>query len=220
MGGVGEERQVELLVEGPSVCWSTNRRAARWFMLTICFDVFWGKQPSALGCRRDQTSGLPLLMRTYSQSVEDTRRGQGALCSATWFAGAGRRLKQRIRTCDSIEPGSWICEYLGERRTLIQILRMQDRQYAYARYVNDNGNKEALNAEFVKIKSQGRVLLRATSDVLEGQEIYAAYGEVFWRNRKCNKLCQMSGLLTRDPKTTGERKRQINCSLFVTITEY
>lgn len=53
-----------------------------------------------------------------------------------------------------------------------------------ARYVNDNSNKNALNAEFVKIKDEGRVLLRAVAEVSKGAEIYASYGEVFWRNRK------------------------------------
>ncbi|KYK63126.1 SET domain protein [Toxoplasma gondii TgCatPRC2] len=52
-----------------------------------------------------------------------------------------------------------------------------------ARYINDNAKKEKLNARFVKDKERRRVFVQALRDLEAGEEIYASYGEGYWRNR-------------------------------------
>ncbi|KFH08164.1 putative histone lysine methyltransferase, protein SET, partial [Toxoplasma gondii VAND] len=84
---------------------------------------------------------------------------------------------------------------------LRQILREQNRAYVIcagtlnahidarlhpevlARYINDNAKKEKLNARFVKDKERRRVFVQALRDLEAGEEIYASYGEGYWRNR-------------------------------------
>ncbi|OEH78600.1 histone lysine [Cyclospora cayetanensis] len=129
----------------------------------------------------DREASLPRIPKTADGSFLP----RGALIIAeSRIPGAGLGLFVQQPTYTDVEPGTWICEYLGERKSLMQVMRMEDREYVYARYVNDNGDRRALNAEFFKFKHEGRVLLRATAEVKAGSEIYASYGEVFWRNRK------------------------------------
>ncbi|KEP61323.1 UNVERIFIED_CONTAM: histone lysine methyltransferase, SET, putative [Hammondia hammondi] len=111
--------------------------------------------------------------------------------------GAG----QGLFTSQRLPRDSWLCEYLGTRRSLRQILREQSRAYVMcagtlnahidarlhpevlARYINDNAKKEKLNARFIKDKERSRVFVQALRDLEAGEEIYAFYGEGYWRNR-------------------------------------
>ena len=63
-----------------------------------------------------------------------------------------------------------------------------------ARYVNDNFDTSALNARFDKLKDQRRALLVATHPIKAGEEVYAAYGEAYWRARSTQPpACSESG---------------------------
>ncbi|XP_026193121.1 uncharacterized protein LOC34620647 [Cyclospora cayetanensis] len=138
----------------------------------------------------DREASLPRIPKTADGSFLP----RGALIIAeSRIPGAGLGLFVQ----QHVEPGTWICEYLGERKSLMQVMRMEDREYVMGTgqinchidatkhpearnglYVNDNGDRRALNAEFFKFKHEGRVLLRATAEVKAGSEIYASYGEV------------------------------------------
>ena len=54
---------------------------------------------------------------------------------------------------------------------------------APGRYVNDNFDTAALNAEFHKGRETRTATLVATRDIRRGEEIYASYGESYWRSR-------------------------------------
>ena len=50
-----------------------------------------------------------------------------------------------------------------------------------ARYINDNAAENKLNAVFVKLPRLAVALVVASSDIYPGDEIFAAYGECYWR---------------------------------------
>lgn len=52
-----------------------------------------------------------------------------------------------------------------------------------ARYINDIRETDKLNARFVKDRQRRRVFVQAVRDIDAGEEIYAFYGEGYWRNR-------------------------------------
>ena len=54
---------------------------------------------------------------------------------------------------------------------------------AEGRYINDNFDRSKLNAEFEKIKPERIAKVRATRAIMAGEEIYASYGETYWRAR-------------------------------------
>merc|ERR1719409_2289651 len=51
------------------------------------------------------------------------------------------------------------------------------------RYVNDNFDPAKLNATFEKNKVTRRATLMATQRIQAGEEIYASYGESYWKAR-------------------------------------
>ena len=53
-----------------------------------------------------------------------------------------------------------------------------------ARYINDNLDESKLNCKFVKLAKEARADVVALRDVGAGEELYAAYGNVYWKNRK------------------------------------
>lgn len=91
--------------------------------------------------------------------------------------------------------------YRGRVLSLLQAHQLQDRDYlmggfginahvdarfalnAEGRYVNDNFDTTKLNAEFEKLKAERIANVRATRDIQAGEEIYASYGETYWRAR-------------------------------------
>jgi hypothetical protein len=52
-----------------------------------------------------------------------------------------------------------------------------------ARYVNDHFDAGMLNARFEKDKAARRAKLFATRAIRKGEEVYASYGETYWRAR-------------------------------------
>ena len=99
------------------------------------------------------------------------------------------------------EAGTVLGEYRGRVLSLLQATRLKDRDYlmggfglnahvdarfaltAPGRYVNDNFDTAALNAEFHKDRETRTATLVATRDIRRGEEIYASYGESYWRAR-------------------------------------
>ena len=99
------------------------------------------------------------------------------------------------------KAGAWLGEYRGRVLSLLQATRLADRDYlmggfgpnahvdarfamaAPGRYVNDHFDKSRLNARFDKDKAKRVATLIATRDICRGEEIYASYGESYWRAR-------------------------------------
>ena len=53
----------------------------------------------------------------------------------------------------------------------------------YARYINDNADTSRINARFIKLKRHLVALVVSTRPIASGEEIFAAYGESYWRSR-------------------------------------
>ena len=51
------------------------------------------------------------------------------------------------------------------------------------RYINDHADCSKINAEFVKDKKNRRANVTALRSIEPGEEIYASYGEGYWRLR-------------------------------------
>jgi hypothetical protein len=96
-----------------------------------------------------------------------------------------------------------ICEYTGRVLTLAKVLKMSTAERDYvmggfglnvhidgrhdlnmlARYINDNGCPSRINADFVKLRTDRKALVRALRPIEAGEEIFAHYGEGYWRAR-------------------------------------
>mmetsp|Transcript_20501 Transcript_20501/g.26570 ORF Transcript_20501/g.26570 Transcript_20501/m.26570 type:complete len:139 (-) Transcript_20501:1756-2172(-) len=100
----------------------------------------------------------------------------------------------------SFEPDEVICEYRGRVLSLAQVLRLKDTTYVMGlsmnvhldandafqvpgRYVNDNFDETKLNAKFIKYPKLWKAKVVATRTIQPGDEIYAPYGESYWRIR-------------------------------------
>ena len=97
--------------------------------------------------------------------------------------------------------GEELGTYRGRVLSLLQAHLLEDRDYlmggfginahvdarfalaAEGRYVNDNFDKSRLNAEFHKDKVARTARVVATRAIRAGEEIYASYGETYWRAR-------------------------------------
>jgi len=100
-----------------------------------------------------------------------------------------------------IPNGSVICEYRGTELTLLQTIRLKDKTYlmggfginchidaknhpeVLARFINDARNENTQNSKFLKIKEEKKALVVALRDIRPDEEIYASYGNVYWRFR-------------------------------------
>ena len=105
--------------------------------------------------------------------------------------------------------GEALGDYYGRVLSLLQAYQLEDRDYLMggfginahvdakfaldspARYVNDNFDPSMLNAHFEKDKERRRARLIASRCIRAGEEVYASYGESYWRARKI------------DPRTGG-----------------
>ena len=106
-------------------------------------------------------------------------------------------------TTREFAAGEVLGEYYGRVLSLLQVMKLQNRDYVMggfgsinvhvdarfalnspARYVNDNFDTSALNARFDKLKAQRRARLVATRPIKAGEEVYASYGEAYWRARE------------------------------------
>ena len=97
--------------------------------------------------------------------------------------------------------GEELGEYYGRVLSLLQAHQLVDRDYlmggfginahvdarfamdAPGRYVNDHFDTRMLNARFDKNKPKRRAKLIAMRAIRKGEEIYASYGESYWRAR-------------------------------------
>eukprot|EP00756_Hemistasia_phaeocysticola_P029632 Hpha_TRINITY_DN16242_c0_g3::TRINITY_DN16242_c0_g3_i1::g.12823::m.12823 len=127
------------------------------------------------------------------------RGGYGLRVQASRIEGAG----QGLFAATNIAQGTLLCVYSGTRRSLketadataakqsdyIMGFGLRDHVDAgphldvLARYVNDTFTPGGHNAEFFKVKSDLRAMLVASRDIAEGEEVYAKYGESYWRPR-------------------------------------
>uniref|UniRef100_A0A0G4GDC7 SET domain-containing protein n=1 Tax=Chromera velia CCMP2878 TaxID=1169474 RepID=A0A0G4GDC7_9ALVE len=117
--------------------------------------------------------------------------------------GAGQGLFLReVEEDEGAKKGDVLCEYTGTHLTLLQFLRTKDRTYVMggfglnchidagphknvlARYINDNFDSEKLNCKFVKLKSEKKALVVALRDIAPGEELFASYGQVYWRAKE------------------------------------
>lgn len=88
--------------------------------------------------------------------------------------------------------------------TLLQMMRLKDKTYVmggfglnchidakdsldcFGRYINDGMQPEFQNARFVKIKHLKRANVISLRDIHAGEEIFASYGNVYWRGKELN----------------------------------
>ena len=136
--------------------------------------------------------------RLRSAPPPATRSWPGLEVRASRIAGAG----DGLFTTREFAAGEVLGQYYGRVLSLLQVMKLQNRDYVMggfgsinvhvdarfalnspARYVNDNFDTSALNARFDKLKEQRRALLVATRPIKAGEEVYAAYGEAYWRAR-------------------------------------
>lgn len=117
--------------------------------------------------------------------------------AASTVAGAGEGLFAER----AFAAGETLGHYRGQRLSLAKALKLDDRDYlmggfgvnvhvdareAYAmpgRYVNDNFDAAARNAEFRKNRATASAALVATRAIAAGEEVFAAYGASYWRAR-------------------------------------
>jgi hypothetical protein len=102
-----------------------------------------------------------------------------------------------------IKKGQLICIYRGTKLSFAQILKlpMSEKDYVMggfglnvhvdaskhldvlARYINDNFDKSKINVEFKKLEKDACALVYALRSIEPGEELYASYGESYWRGR-------------------------------------
>ena len=105
--------------------------------------------------------------------------------------------------CKKIEKGQLICIYRGTKLSFAQVLKlpMSEKDYimggfglnvhvdaskhlnVLARYINDNFDKSKINVEFKKLEKDACALVYALRSIEPGEELYASYGESYWRGR-------------------------------------
>ena len=113
------------------------------------------------------------------------------------IANAGLGLFTKVH----IPKHTAFCEYTGTELTLRQTMQLRDKTYLMggfglnchidanhhpdvkARYINDGIRSDKQNARFVKHKALKKASVVSTRDINPGDEIYASYGEVYWRYR-------------------------------------
>lgn len=142
-----------------------------------------------------------------SSCPEEDKNNDGVFVGPAWrdvevrpssLADAGTGLFALRR----FEEGEKVCDYRGRVLSLLQATRLENRDYlmggfglnvhvdaseAYSipgRYVNDNGNEAMLNAQFVKHPKLRKASVVATRRIEIGDEIFASYGETYWRSRE------------------------------------
>ncbi|CAK0835934.1 unnamed protein product [Prorocentrum cordatum] len=123
--------------------------------------------------------------------------GGGLEVRASLIPGAGRGLF----AARAFGEGDLLCVYSGTPVPLAQVVRREvSTDYlmggfglysvdasahpeVLARYINDHPEGGRRNARFVKLKQQRRALVLASRAIAAGEEIYAGYGEGYWRAR-------------------------------------
>ena len=145
---------------------------------------------------------LPLVdLETLLVFLDGKVPGNGLVVRPSIIPNAGRGLFAGRR----FEEGELLCVYRGKRISLPALLKMTlkardyvmggfglnchldaaDRPDVLARYINDDFSRPgSSNVRFVKLKRHElAALVIATRDICAGEEIYASYGEGYWRAR-------------------------------------
>lgn len=140
---------------------------------------------------------LILLRRRRKQSEPSRRWPQGVEARRSCIPNAGDGLYATRHFAE----GEVLGEYYGRVLTLYQATRLENRDYlmggfginahvdarfalgSAARYVNDHFEPMKRNAHFVKDKRAKRATLVASRPIARGEEVYASYGESYWRAR-------------------------------------
>eukprot|EP00967_Tisochrysis_lutea_P130527 scaffold225907_cov32-Tisochrysis_lutea.AAC.1 len=135
------------------------------------------------------------------------RRIRGSKVTRSWSHGVEVRPSRIPNSGDGLfatrhfAQGELLGEYHGRVLSLYQATQLENRDYLMggfginshvdarfaltspARYVNDHFDPAMRNAHFVKDKARKRAQLVASRPILQGEEIYASYGESYWRAR-------------------------------------
>ena len=115
---------------------------------------------------------------------------------ASWIPNGGFGL---FAAAD-IPIGMDICSYVGQEHTFRTSQRLKDKSYlnrvsdtlfvdprpcpgVKARYINDCINPHGHNVVFISDPEQRRVQVKATRDIVRGEELFVSYGEVYWEQR-------------------------------------
>mmetsp|Transcript_7472 Transcript_7472/g.14608 ORF Transcript_7472/g.14608 Transcript_7472/m.14608 type:complete len:180 (-) Transcript_7472:124-663(-) len=110
--------------------------------------------------------------------------------------GAGLGLYAKV----DIPENTVLCYYTGKVLSLMKVLRARDTDYVMglslnvhvdakdypdvlARYINDHGDPRCINAKFVKEPKLRRAAVVSIKRICAGCEIYASYGQSYWRKR-------------------------------------
>jgi len=112
-------------------------------------------------------------------------------------------------TTRAVAEGTLLCVYKGTSLSLIEAMKRKEKGVhgdyvmggfgpfwrvdagphpdVLARYINDHRqDPSGQNARFIKLKQDRVALVVATRDLVVGEEIFAPYGEGFWKNRTAN----------------------------------
>ena len=155
--------------------------------------------------------------RQQQQRLTEPERSwpeRGVAARPSLLAGAGNGLF----ALRDFAQGEEVADYFGEVLNLMQSIKRENRDYvmggfglnAYVdasaavdcsgRYINDNFNKERINARFDRDRRARRARVVALRRIAAGEEIYASYGEDYWRPRGINPV-------TGEPEEPDEETR-------------
>ena len=164
------------------------------------------KVPRAVPCVADQI----FLLRLLLSFLRGEARGKLAVRAST-VSGAG----QGLFAARPFRKDELLCVYSGTPVSLAEAMRRQQAgdhgDYVMggfgpnwrvdagphpgvkARYINDNFDAGRINARFVKLKADRVALVLAERDIEAGEEVFASYGEGYWRARTSDKSNDKSG---------------------------
>ena len=101
----------------------------------------------------------------------------------------------------SFNSGELLCVYSGTEMSLRDAMKCDDTSYVMggfglnvhinakhhpnvlARYINDNFDRSKINCVFVKLKRERKALVVAARSLYCGEELYAEYGQGYWKSR-------------------------------------
>ena len=113
---------------------------------------------------------------------------------------AGLGLFYEPKTADSMIPkGTTICYYTGHIHNFQSSRKLEDKSYLMmvegdvlvdprpvtqikARFINDPLNENMTNCKYAPEELRSAVV--ATKDIYPGNELFASYGEAYWKSHK------------------------------------
>ena len=127
---------------------------------------------------------------------------QGVATAPSLIDGAGSGLFARR----NFEAGAQVAEYYGQRLSFLKMIQCEETDYVMGgfdlntyvdarlaldcsgRYINDNFDPAKINAQFDKLPGEHRANVIATKPIAAGEEIFASYGEDYWKPRGIDPL--------------------------------